>query len=396
MPIDSLVAELRELGLIVAVLIGFGFGFVLERAGFGNAKKLAAQFYLHDMTVFKVMFSAIVTAMGGLVIASGLGLVDLRAVSESAASFTYLWPMLAGGLALGAGFIISGYCPGTSLVSTATGNIDGAITFLGVIVGSFIYGEIFPLAPKFHTSGDKGHLFLYDILGVPAPLLAAGIILMALGMFYGAEKVERIFKRKKERDVGLQVASGRGRMKAIGVIAALALLAAGTLALPGAAEKTSVDDPQIIGQKELATRVLEEPWRLRILDLRAKSTCAKRRIPGAECTPFDTVNKLGLPFSSGTKDLILLGTNTLENIPRDALAYPGRVYILQDGFKGWTKFALDEPAPLSPGADAAQREAYRFQASLHIAMTGMKAAPPPTASAGYVPTKKKKKGGGCS
>ena len=34
--------------------------FLLERAGFGRADKLAAQFYLRDLTVFKVMFSAIV------------------------------------------------------------------------------------------------------------------------------------------------------------------------------------------------------------------------------------------------------------------------------------------------------------------------------------------------
>ena len=84
LPIETLVIEYRELGLVLAVLIGFGFGFVLERAGFGNARKLAAQFYLHDMTVFKVMFTAIITAMLGIVAADGLGLADLRAVSESA------------------------------------------------------------------------------------------------------------------------------------------------------------------------------------------------------------------------------------------------------------------------------------------------------------------------
>ena len=61
---------------------GFGFGFVLERAGFGNARKLAGQFYLEDMTVFKVMFGAIVTAMLGLVVASGLGIVDLATISS--------------------------------------------------------------------------------------------------------------------------------------------------------------------------------------------------------------------------------------------------------------------------------------------------------------------------
>ena len=44
-------------GTIVTLVIGFFFGFVLERAGFGNAGNLAAQFYLYDMRVLKVMFT---------------------------------------------------------------------------------------------------------------------------------------------------------------------------------------------------------------------------------------------------------------------------------------------------------------------------------------------------
>jgi hypothetical protein len=86
--------------------IGFGFGFALEKAGFGNSCKLAAQFYLHDMTVLKVMFTAIVVAMVLLFAAGGLALVDFDRIYVNE---TYLWPGLLGGLLLGAGFIIGGY-----------------------------------------------------------------------------------------------------------------------------------------------------------------------------------------------------------------------------------------------------------------------------------------------
>ena len=55
-----------ETSLVVAFLIGIGFGFFLERAGFGSARKLVSQFYLNDLAVFKVMFTAIVTAMLGV------------------------------------------------------------------------------------------------------------------------------------------------------------------------------------------------------------------------------------------------------------------------------------------------------------------------------------------
>lgn len=144
-PFDFFGAANREVGMVVAMLIGIGFGFALERSGFGTARTLTGQFYFHDMTVFKVMFSAIITAMLGLVVLGGFGLVNLPSVLQTAASGTFIWPMLVGGLVLGVGFIISGYCPGTSLVASASGKIDGMMTFAGVILGSVLYGELYPL-----------------------------------------------------------------------------------------------------------------------------------------------------------------------------------------------------------------------------------------------------------
>ena len=99
-------------GLLIGTVIGIGFGFVLERAGFGRARNLAAQFYLTDLRVLKVMFGAIVTALAGMALLSGVGVLDL---SRLTVPETFLWPQLVGGLLLGAGFIISGHCPGTAV-----------------------------------------------------------------------------------------------------------------------------------------------------------------------------------------------------------------------------------------------------------------------------------------
>lgn len=93
-------------GFVFAFLIGLGFGFILERAGFGSAKKLAAQFYFRDMTVFKVMFTAIVVAMLGIYYLNAFGWLDLDLIYINP---TYIWAQLVGGLILGFGFIIGGY-----------------------------------------------------------------------------------------------------------------------------------------------------------------------------------------------------------------------------------------------------------------------------------------------
>ncbi len=193
-PFESLSDERRALGLGVAVAVGIAFGFVQERSGFGRAQKLVGQFYGYDMTVFKVMFTAIVTAMLGTVALSGLGLLDLHAVEFNYP--TYLWPMIAGGLILGVGFILSGYCPGTSFVAATSGKLDGLVTVLGVMLGTLVYAEVEPAMGGFQSSGKLGGFFLYQWLHVPRPLLAVIIAVLAVAAFAAASRIERLVRKR--------------------------------------------------------------------------------------------------------------------------------------------------------------------------------------------------------
>jgi hypothetical protein len=92
--------------VIVSLLLGFFFGFFLERAGFSSAKKLTAQFYFKDFSVLKVMFTAIVVTMLGVAYLATIGWLDM---SQVYVPLTFLWPQITGGLLLGAGFILGGY-----------------------------------------------------------------------------------------------------------------------------------------------------------------------------------------------------------------------------------------------------------------------------------------------
>jgi uncharacterized protein len=182
-----------NVSLILAVVIGIGFGFALERAGFGNARLLAAQFYFRDMRVFKVMFTAIVTAMLGVFYFAWIGWLDLSLVYITP---TYILPQVTGGLILGVGFVIGGYCPGTSIVSMSTGRIDGLVYVLGVFAGVFIFGEMFPMLEGFYNSTPMGQITLPQLLNIPYGLLVLAVVLMAIGGFIGAEKVEKYFAAK--------------------------------------------------------------------------------------------------------------------------------------------------------------------------------------------------------
>jgi len=191
-PFESLSDERRALGLAIAVAVGIAFGFVLERAGFGRAQKLVGQFYGTDMTVLKVMFTGIVTAMIGAVALSAVGLLDLETVQFNYP--TYLWPMIVGGLALGVGFVVSGYCPGTSLVAAASGKLDGLATVLGVMAGGLLYAELEPALGAFPSSGKLGTFTLSRWLGLPAYAVAGAVLVIAIGAFAGAEKIERLVR----------------------------------------------------------------------------------------------------------------------------------------------------------------------------------------------------------
>jgi len=173
--------------LAAALLIGVAFGWCLERAGLGSARKLVAQFYLTDLAVFKVMFSAIVTAMLGAFWLARLGVLDLGRVYVPE---TWLLPQLVGGAAFGAGLALAGLCPGTSCVAAATGRGDGLAVVAGFFAGVLATGVALPSMQRFYTSTARGALTLPSLLGVSYGVVVLVVVAVALGGFVLAERIE--------------------------------------------------------------------------------------------------------------------------------------------------------------------------------------------------------------
>jgi uncharacterized protein len=173
-----------QASLVIAVAIGFLFGFVLERAGFGDARNLTNIFYFRDMRVLKVMFSALVTAMLGLIILNLLGLFDYSVLVDYTLLKTYIWPQLVGGILFGLGFVIGGYCPGTAVVGVTSGKLDAVVFLVGMIVGIWVFAAGFPLWGSFYMSSDLGRLTLWQAFGLPKEVMALAITAMALAAFW--------------------------------------------------------------------------------------------------------------------------------------------------------------------------------------------------------------------
>lgn len=173
--------------LLAALIIGIAFGWCLESAGMGSARKLAGQFFLTDLTVFKVMFSAIVTAMLGLFWLGRLGVLDLSRVYVPE---TYLVPQLVGGLVFGVGFALGGLCPGTSCVAAVTGRLDGVALVLGMWSGVLATGLSFPTLAQFYERTPRGVLTLPQVAHIPYGVAVLLVVLAALAGFTGAERIE--------------------------------------------------------------------------------------------------------------------------------------------------------------------------------------------------------------
>lgn len=177
---------------IFALLLGIGFGFALESSGFSSSRKIIGTFFGYDFVVVKVFFTAAIVSSLGLLYLSYLGLVDYSLLYIQP---TFVTSAIVGGIIMGIGFAMGGFCPGTSLCATAVGKIDGIVFFGGMFIGVFIFSESFPLFEKMYYGNALGSKMINDSLGISPELFTFILVLMAIGMFWGASKVQGMVKK---------------------------------------------------------------------------------------------------------------------------------------------------------------------------------------------------------
>lgn len=178
---------------LFAFFIGIAFGYVLEQNGFSSSRRLAGVFYGYDMTVLKVFFTGGVTAMLGLLFMGVYGWVDLSLIYVNP---TFLTSAILGGVVMGVGFILGGYCPGTSFCGLAIGRVDAMVFIIGLFLGVFIWAVGFPWLKDLYVAGNMGSPKISEFFGLSDGIMAFLFVMMALMAFYVAEYVENRVSRK--------------------------------------------------------------------------------------------------------------------------------------------------------------------------------------------------------
>ncbi|MGD8633621.1 MAG: YeeE/YedE thiosulfate transporter family protein [Anaerolineales bacterium] len=356
---------------LVYLLIGFFFGFVLEISGFGNSEKLAGQFYFKELTVLKVMFTAIVVGMVLIYGASAVGLLDINLIWINP---TYLWPGIVGGLIMGVGFVIGGFCPGTSLVASATLKVDGMLFALGTAFGIFLFGETVENFDVFWNSSYMGRFTLDELFGVPTGWVVVGVVLMALFMFWGGEQLERIFGGKDPSS------APRARYVGAGVLvaAAVAVLLIGQ---PTVADRWARIAPEKQAELqnheaqlqpgEVLSIMHDHQLKLIILDVRSEVDYNLFHLEDARHVPLERIESEVAELQLEGANTVFLVTSNDEAAATEAwkvlnaLSVPN-AYILEGGMNGWIETFAAEEDPIEPidGPVGEDELRYKFVAAL--------------------------------
>jgi rhodanese-related sulfurtransferase len=355
---------------VIYAIVGIAFGMTLESAGFGNSKLLAAQFYFKDMRVFKVMFTAIIVAMTLVFLSSSLGLLDYNLIWVAP---TYLWPGIVGGLIMGVGFIIGGFCPGTSLVGLATGKLDAFMFVFGVLFGIYLFGETVGAYAVFFESSYMGRFTIPELFNASYGVVVLLIVVVALALFVVSEKVEAMVNQRPQ-----QALPGWAKPAA----AALVVLAGVSLIIGqpsnedrwqviSAESQVKLDNREVqIAPAELLTYMNDSKIKVLPLDVRDERYFNQFHLRGAVHVPLDQVQEKARELQFELANTVFVTISNDEQAATDAWkilkaeSVPN-IYILEGGINAWLKtYAGDSFVEEDLIADTEEDQlAYRFNAA---------------------------------
>lgn len=164
--------------LILSVVFGTAFGFLLHRGRVSDYNTIIGQFLLKDFTVLKIMLTAIIVGGIGVFALVQLGYAqfhikpaDMLAIGLGAALF-------------GVGMVLYGYCPGTALAAIGGGSLHALVGAAGMLIGGILYALSFDwVKANILPVGAMGKVQLPALLGVSAPVIFAVLAVAAVAFF---------------------------------------------------------------------------------------------------------------------------------------------------------------------------------------------------------------------
>lgn len=342
-------------GFMVAGLIGILFGLFLEQSGFGSSRRLTGVFYLRDMTVLKVMLTAIVVTLVGYHYLVALGWLSPDQVYILD---TYWLSQIIGGLIFGIGFVMGGWCPGTAFVGLANAKLDALVFLIGVVIGSILFNEVFGLIRPLYEGMHKGPMFLYDTLNFPPKPVILAACLIAVAVFIVCSLIEKTVP-------GAPKAPPHAWKHHTVAAAVLILFAGGLFVMPHRAPVSTkplprpgyleqIDEAQDhVDPLELADLIMKGDPGLIVVDVRSPEDYQKFHLRNAVNIPLATLSHTADTDLPRTGRIVLYSNGTTHAAQAWLeMRHWGwtNVKVLTDGLLGFWRECLTPPS-LSPVGD---------------------------------------------
>ncbi len=152
--ISSLPVEVR--GFVIGAL----FGAFLFWGGLADPDKIVGTLRLKD---FHAMRTIAVFLLVGML---GTWILDTFGAANFSIKPAAIYSILIGGILLGVGFGLTGYCPGTGLACAVSGRLDALVTVLGMFVGALAFILIHPvLALPLDKAWNEGKVRIPEVAG---------------------------------------------------------------------------------------------------------------------------------------------------------------------------------------------------------------------------------------
>jgi len=316
-------------GLVIMFLIGISFGFILESAGFSSSRKLVGIFYGYDFVVLKVFFTAGLTAMIGLIFMQYFGYIDMSVVYINS---NFLWSALAGGVIMGFGFILGGFCPGTSITAAVIGKIDAWFFIAGIFIGIFIFGTFDTSFSKLYSGYYFDRELLHNTIGIGRGWFVMMMILMAVVAF----GIGHSFEKKAKpglKPTNLNFASYKLE------IFLIILLGIIIMRIPEKSArsyfqtdeksilKELASDERFMEADEFAYNIIHQIKKFRIVDVRPQDQFLQMSFPGSVNIPFETLgDRRHKDFFTNDDQKVLVSNG-------GSLAGMGYVFLRRSGYE---------------------------------------------------------------
>jgi len=354
-------------GLFIMFLIGISFGFILESAGFSSSRKLVGIFYGYDFVVLKVFFTAGLTAMIGLIFMQYFGMIDMSAVYINS---NFLWSALVGGVIMGFGFILGGFCPGTSVTAAVIGKIDAWFFILGIFIGIFLFGRFDTtfnqLFSGYYFDGEK----IYDTIGLHRGWFVLMMIMMAVIAF----AVGHYFENSATKGLKPTNLKFSGYTMEIIFIILLGII---IIRIP---EKSADQFMQPSEKKILSALISQEKYMLpdefaysimhqlkevQIIDVRSNEEFSRMSFPGSVNIPFEQLTERGNEkiFKQPNRKILVSNGETLA---MKAWIFSQRskyhnVFVLKGGINGFIREIFHSLPPEENEFHQSVKYDYRFR-----------------------------------